>query len=92
MKEWEEKLKKAVLSDPELKKKICHMMWLDEFLMKAIQEQPDKQYPEMMTAWELCLDVAGTLGLPREQGADWLSYNVTPLGQQMGLEPQKPLD
>jgi hypothetical protein len=92
MKEWEERLKKAVQSDPALKQKLCHLMWLDEYLMKAIQADSGREYPEMRTAWEICLDVADTLGLPRQQGADWLSYNVTPLGQQIGLKPRKPLD
>lgn len=85
--EWEQQLTEKVKSDPTLARKLAEVMWLDQFLMDAIQAQPDKEYPEMRQAWELCIQIAREIGIPEDAGADWLSYQATPIGKRLGIMP-----
>lgn len=90
MKEWENLLIQAIRNNPDVQKKLENLMWLDEFLMEAIAKAPQKDHPEMMQAWTLCIEIARELGLPEQQGADWLSYNATSIGKRLGIKPLQP--
>lgn len=88
--EWQGLLIEKARTDPMLKKELAEVMWLDEYLMTAIGGNPSQEFPEMRQAWNLCLRIARKLGIPEQEGADWLSNNATSIGNQIGIFPIKP--
>ena len=85
--DWERRLTEKVANDPDVAAKLAELMGLDQFLMQALQANPDGEYPEMQRAWSLCIQIARKLGLPEDAGADWLSYQATPIGGKLGIMP-----
>lgn len=89
--QWQILVTQKAMTDPAVRKSLAEIMWLDQFLMAAVKENPSREIPEMHQAWSLCLQVARKLGLPEQEGADWLSYQATALGTQLGIEPVEPI-
>jgi len=87
---WELRMADAVKRDLALEQKLAEVMWLDDYLMHAIRENPTKDHPEMLHAWKLCVQIARELGLPEESGADWVSHQASPIGKSLGIIPRKP--
>lgn len=88
--DWRGLLIEKARTDPIIKKELAEVMWLDQYLMTAISENPDLEFPEMQQAWDLCLRIARKLGIPEQEGADWLSNNATSIGNQIHILPVKP--
>jgi len=88
--EWQTVLIEKTKTSLELKRNLAEVMWLDEYLMSALQADSSREYPEIYQAWQLCIRIARELGIPEQEGADWLSHNATSIGQQIGILPAKP--
>lgn len=86
----EQRLADAARHSPVLAQQLAEVMWLDDYLMRAIREHPDKDHPEMLQAEKLCVQIAEELGLPQEVGADWVSYHASRIGTSIGISPRRP--
>jgi hypothetical protein len=88
--QWEQRLADAARHSPMLAQQLGEVMWLDDYLMRAIRENPSKEYPEMLQAWKLCVQIAEEIGLPQEAGADWVSHHASNVGRSVGISPLRP--
>ena len=88
--EWEQRLAETARQSPMLAQQLAEVMWLDDYLMAAIKRSPGVDHPEMIQAWNLCIQIAEEISLPPELGPDWVSNHATPVGKRLGLTPIKP--
>src|SRR5512141_1187357 len=70
---WHALLVQKAQASPAVRQKLAYVMWLDAFLMPAIGANPGREFPEIHQAWKLCLEIACELGIPEQEGADWVS-------------------
>ena len=87
---WHALLVQKAQASPAVRQKLAYVMWLDAFLMPAIRANPGREFPEMQRAWQLCIEIACDLGIPEQEGADWVSNYATPIGKELGLHPLRP--
>ncbi len=88
--EQERLLIKKIEENSGLRNKMSEVMWLDEYILSEIQADPSRQISEINQAWQLCVEIAREIGLPENEGADWISYKATPIGKQLGITPTRP--